>query len=58
MSRRVRLTLIGVTVLVLGSWALALAAVDRQGVSTDLLAAVAILGGLAIIINALPDGDD
>lgn len=47
---------------VLGAMALALAIVvmiQNQSLSTELLAAIGVLGGIAIIINDLPDnGDD
>jgi hypothetical protein len=50
LKREVYLILMGCAVLILGGIVLAL----NQNASTDLLAAIAILGGLAIIINSLP----
>jgi len=57
LKREVYLVLMGCAVLILSGIVLAL----NQDASTDLLASIGILGGLAVIINALPfsaDGED
>jgi hypothetical protein len=50
LKREVYLVLMGCAVLILSGIVLAL----NQDASTDLLASIGILGGLAVIINALP----
>jgi hypothetical protein len=50
LKREVYLVLMGCAVLILSGIVLAL----NQDVSTDLLASIGILGGLAVIINSLP----
>jgi hypothetical protein len=50
LKREVYLVLMGCAVLILSGIVLAL----NQDLSTDLLASIAVLGGLAIIINSLP----
>jgi hypothetical protein len=50
LKREVYLVLMGCAVLILSGIVLAL----NQDTSTDLLASIGILGGLAVIINSLP----
>ena len=54
LKREVYLVLMGCAVLILSGIVLAL----NQNTSTDLLASIGILGGLAVIINALPFSSD
>jgi len=54
LKREVYLVLMGCAVLILSGIVLAL----NQDASTDLLASIGILGGLAVIINALPFSAD
>ena len=54
LKREVYLVLMGCAVLILSGIVLAL----NQDASTDLLASIGILGGLAVIINALPFSSD